>query len=97
MRVLGRGKHSVPYSAHHGIYCGKSYFKPGLFTVHFFRSVHMVTVSENHGFKWFAVDMVFTLSRLKMDGSVENRFAAVRFTVPGQVCGLVTVWFTIPG
>ena len=27
--------------------------------------------------------MVFTLSRLKMDGSGEPRFAAVGFTVPG--------------
>ena len=49
-----------------------------------------------HGFEWFAV-MVFTLSRLKMDGSGETRFGAVRFMVPGQVCGLVTVRFTIPG
>ena len=61
----------------------------GLFTVNIFCSVQMDTVSKNHGFKWFAV-MVFTLSRLKMDGSGETRFAAVRFTVPGQACGLVT-------
>ena len=26
--------------------------KPGLFTVHFFGSVQMVMVSENHGCKW---------------------------------------------
>ena len=58
----------------------------------------MVTVSKNHGFKWFAVVMVFTLSRLKMNGSGETRFAVVRFTVPGQVvCGLVSIRFTIPG
>ena len=55
----------------------------------------MLTVSsKNHGFKLFAV-MVFTLSRQKMDGSGETRFAAVRFTVPGQVCDSVTVRFTI--
>ena len=57
---------------------------PGLFTVHFFCSVQMVTVSKKHGFKWFAV-MVFTLLRLKMDCSGETRLATVRFTVPGQV------------
>ena len=54
----------------------------GFITVHFFCSVQMVIVSKNHGFKWFAVVMVFTLSRMKMDGSGETRFAAVRFTVP---------------
>ena len=43
-----------------------------LFTVHFFCSVQMVMVSKNHGFKRFAV-MVFTLSRLKMDGSGETQ------------------------
>ena len=32
---------------------------------------------ENPRFKWFVV-MVFSLSRLKMDGSGEHRFAAVR-------------------
>ena len=37
---------------------------PGLFTVHFFCSVHMVMVSKNHGYKWFAV-MVLTLSRVE--------------------------------
>ena len=47
-----------------------------------FLSVQRVMVSKNHGFKWFVV-MVFTLPRLKMDGSGEPRFAAVRFTVPG--------------
>ena len=52
----------------------------------------MATVSKNHWFKWFAV-MVFTLSRLKTNGSEETRFAAVRFTVPGKVCGLITVRF----
>ena len=36
----------------------------GLFTVHFFVSVQMVTVSKNHGYKWFAV-IVFKLSRLE--------------------------------
>ena len=55
----------------------------GLTTVYFFCLVQMVMVSKNHGFKWFAVVvMVFALSRLKMDGSGETRFAAARFTVP---------------
>ena len=58
--------------------------KSGLVTVYCFCSVQMVTVSKNHMFKWFVV-MVFTLSWLKMDGSRETRFAAVWFTVPGQV------------
>ena len=61
--------------------CGAFKFA-GLFTVHFFCSVQMVMVSKNHVFKWFAV-MVFTLSRLKMEGFGETRFAAVGFTVPG--------------
>ena len=70
--------------------------KIGLFTVHVVGSVQMVTVSYNPGFKWFAF-MVYTLLRLKTDGSEEARFAAIRFTVPDQICGLITVRFTIPG
>ena len=57
----------------------------------------MVTVFKTHGFKWFAVVMVFTMSRLEMKGSGETRFGAIQLTVSGQVCGLVTVRFTIPG
>ena len=70
-------------------------FFPGLLTAHFFCLVQ-VTVPKNHGFKLFAV-MVFTLSRLKIDDSGETRFDAVRFTVPGQVGGFVTIRCTIPG
>ena len=38
--------------------------KSGLFPVHFFGSVQMVMVSNNHGYKWLAV-IVFTSSRLE--------------------------------
>ena len=71
-------------------YCKKS----GLFTVHFFYSVQIGSVSKNHGFKSVAV-LVSSLSRLTMDGSREPRFGAVRFTVPGKVCGLVAVRYAL--
>ena len=78
---------------------------PGLFMVHFFGSVQMVMVSKNHGYKWFAV-MVLTLSRLEHGWFRRNsvccgpvygpwlsmRFG-VRFTIPGEVCGAVSVRF----
>ena len=51
--------------------------------------------TDGYGFQEPRVQMVrgygfHIISRLKMDGSGENRFAAVRFTIPGQVCGLIT-------
>ena len=49
-----------------------------LFTVAFFCWVHMVMVSKNHGYKWFAV-MVFTLSRLEYE----------RFRTNSVCCGPV--------
>ena len=63
----------------------KTRFMPnfsGLFTVHFFCSVHMVIVSKYHGYKWFAV-MVFTLSRLEHGWFRRNSVCCGPVTVPG--------------
>ena len=62
--------------------------------MHFFYSVQMNTVSKNRGFKWFTV-LVSSLSRLKMDGSVELRFDVVRFTVSGKFYDLGAVQYAL--
>ena len=65
-----------------------------------FRALHCTLFlfgTNGYDFQEPRVRYVFTLSRLKMEGSGEPRFAAVRFTVPGPVCGLVAVRFTVSG
>ena len=73
--------------------------------IHIFQGSSRFTFLVLYRSLWFPRTTGTNCSRLwfshyrgwSMDGSGETRFAAVRFTVPGQVCGLVTVRFTIPG